>query len=419
MLPARRLGLRTLICDDLPGKTNVQDAGCSAEWRQGPGAPENAIEPIVLRWRRKARKAGMSEAWFRRLAAASAIGVVVPIVLGGIVRATGSGDACPDWPRCFGRWIPPGNYKAILEYTHRVAAALAGIALLALALSLVSKKSLRSSRALSLPALAAFVLVLLQSYLGKLVVERALAPGLVTLHLATALGLASVVTVAAVNARFVPSGDAADDEPDPKGRPAVSGVPSTSAPASRTVSASSDSSGEDGSAPEGRPPPDAKGGARSESRVWWLGIASVAAISAVILVGAYMRAEGASLAFSDWPLMGGALLPTMRTEPERVHFGHRLLVALGSIPVVAYAVAVTRDRRYRGPIVGFAHAAAGLYVLEIALGAATVLTKLQAWARAGHVAVASVCLMCAVASVTYLSNTRSLAEAGSFQPEVS
>lgn len=359
----------------------------------------------------------MSEAWFRRLAAAAAIGVVVPIVLGGIVRATGSGDACPDWPRCFGRWIPPGNYKAILEYTHRVAAALSGILLLALALSLLSKKSLRSSRALALPAAVAFVLVLVQSYLGKLVVERALAPGLVTLHLATAMGLASAVTVAAVNARFLPRRDAPNKESNPKGLLAASKARSKSA--SGSESTSPHSSGEGEGASDALWSPDTEQRGPSGSRLWWLGIAAVAAISAVILVGAYMRAEGASLAFSDWPLMGGALVPTMRTEPERVHFGHRLLVALGSIPVVAYAVAVTRNRRYRGPIVGFAHAAAGLYVLEIALGAATILTKLQPWARAGHVAAASVCLMCAVASVAYFSNARSPKEAGAFQAEVS
>ena len=58
------------------------------------------------------------------------LATVGQITIGGITRVTGSGDGCPDWPTCFGKWLPPLEYHALIEYSHRSMGTLVGLIIL-------------------------------------------------------------------------------------------------------------------------------------------------------------------------------------------------------------------------------------------------------------------------------------------------
>src|SRR5215831_18488850 len=121
------------------------------------------------------------------------------IVIGSVVRTTGSGLACPDWPLCQGQLIPPFQLNVLIEWFHRLVALLVSLLLFATCGWALLRSEVRSR----LGGLAALAVVLLfaQVVLGALTVWKLLSPLVVSSHLAVALLLFSTLLMLALSAQ--------------------------------------------------------------------------------------------------------------------------------------------------------------------------------------------------------------------------
>ena len=156
---------------------------------------------------------------FQRSALATTIATYLLIAVGGLVRASGAGLGCPDWPRCFDRWIPPltaagvpetidpalFNFaKAWTEYLNRLLGVAVGF--LILATLVIAIRNYRRSPRVLWPTVAAFVLVGFEGWLGGQVVRSMLKPMMLTAHLIVALVIVILLLYATVSAFFPPDG---------------------------------------------------------------------------------------------------------------------------------------------------------------------------------------------------------------------
>lgn len=152
---------------------------------------------------------------FRRLGTLTIFAVYFVILVGGIVRASGAGMGCPDWPTCFGQWIPPtheselpANYHEIYaargyentvfnpvktwtEYTNRLIGVSTGILIILTAWA--SRIYLKSDKPTFYLAVMALFLVSFQGWLGSAVVASNLKPLMITLHMLLALFIVALL----------------------------------------------------------------------------------------------------------------------------------------------------------------------------------------------------------------------------------
>lgn len=289
---------------------------------------------------------------FRRLAAITLGAALALVALGGAVRATDSGLACPDWPACYGMWLPPIAVDVWLEHSHRLVAGTVGLLIAALLVWVLLRH--RHRRDLVAVTVAAAVLVNVQAALGAVVVLRLLQAELVTAH----LGMSLVVLACLVL------------------------LVRWSSPSTPTS------------------PQSTRGtGTRDDRAIAW-SVAGVAALAfAQTVVGGHTTGVNAGLAWRTWPLYDGAVFPPVPDAAHLVHVAHRTggLVLLGG--AMALVVVLRRHRsRQRAAgawtashawLVRGADAVLALTVGQIALGVANLWTLTSPSTVIPHLAVAS------------------------------
>jgi cytochrome c oxidase assembly protein subunit 15 len=125
-------------------------------------------------------KLTISPRLYAKVALVALAALVLIVLTGAAVRMTGSGLGCPDWPKCYGRTVAPLESHAIIEYTNRLLSGFVGIAVIAAGALAWFRRPFRWHLALFGGFLP--IGVMGQAYLGKLVVDHHLAPGLVMSH---------------------------------------------------------------------------------------------------------------------------------------------------------------------------------------------------------------------------------------------
>lgn len=269
---------------------------------------------------------------------------VAQITLGGIVRVTGSGDACPDWPTCMGSWIPPlDDWRVGLEWGHRTVGTFLGIwAIFTVIFALIKYRKIfampfsnnkwwrvipfalinyRKWQLVVASSIITLILITITGVVGGTVVLNDLNPALRTLHL---LGAQFVILFA------------------------VLGLIAEMRPATFSKRKFNPKRGN------------------------YLAGGLLVAILVIIVSGAYAVWQGAGLVCSSWPVcnFSDGALPS--GELEWINITHRIVTGVATVAVLLIAHHIMR--RSSG-LVRFATIAVMVGIMvEIVLGAAVAST---------------------------------------------
>jgi len=251
------------------------------------------------------------------------------IVLGGTVRATDSGTACPDWPLCHGRVFPRIEEHVLIEYSHRLVASIVGLFIIATVIWAWRRAG--NDPLVRRASVLAIVLLAVQVLVGAATVNTETDASVVALHLSIALTLfATLITLALAASRER---------------------------------------------------------AMANARLPLLMTAVALGAFALVISGAYVSQEGAGLSYPDWPLFDGKLTPSGGRLGD-LHYLHRILAGGLGFLLLGLAVATWRNER-RPAVRGAVPLAVVVYFVQVFAGAGNIWFELPTWLRIVHLALAS------------------------------
>jgi heme A synthase len=272
------------------------------------------------------------------LAVSALVSTILLVLVGSIVRVTGYGLGCPDWPLCYGQAIPPGYAGAWVEFSHRLlgAATSAQIALV----GILSWRRYREERWIFRPAIIAVGLFVVQIVLGGLHVILEIPPETGLLH--TGLAMVIVGLLSVLVAVSLPSAQRLRD---------AAGI-----------------------------------FVRGHRFLRYLSITAIATYL-LLLTGSYVTRSGASLACPAFPLCGTDE-PALRALID-IQMLHRLTaftVAFLVIGAIVWLLRGSGDRQLRRYSLGLGI----LILIQFGLGISNILLRLPMWSRVLHLTVAAI-----------------------------
>lgn len=280
-----------------------------------------------------------SSAVAARLATATSLLMFALIIIGSVVRTTGSGLACPDWPLCHGQLIPPMQFNIFIEWFHRLIALFVGLLLFLNAGWILAHADTR--RRFGGMAVLSVVLYFSQALLGALTVWKLLDPSVVAGHLAMGLLLFCTVVALAVAAHRVGSG--ASEQAGP---------------------------------------------VRPSGLLSWLGF-TTALVYAQSVLGGMVSTNHASLVCPDWPRCNGEWFPPF-VGLVALQVSHRFLAYALTVVVV---VTGFRAAHAADPVVrSIGRFLPRLVLLQVLIGVANVLMGIPVWVSAIHLGNAALML---------------------------
>lgn len=275
---------------------------------------------------------------FPALAVSALISTLVLIVMGSIVRVTGYGLGCPDWPLCYGQVIPPFDIAPWVEFTHRLIGAATSVQIVLL--TVFAWREFQHRNIIFFSSIAAVALLVIQIGLGGLHVIYELPLSTGWIHTATAMAIAGLVGV-------------------------LVGV---SHPTAKAFS-------------------QRLGASLKQNRLpLWVGGAALATY-VLILTGSFVTRTGASLACPSFPYCGLDIEPLPRLAS--IQMLHRYMAIAVGMGVIAAMWRLLQAGKTDSGVRKVAGVIAGLVTLQFSLGIINVIFYLPMWSRALHLLIAA------------------------------